>query len=83
MKTDKQKVEMYENLLHRIQMYYAVTMDSSKVKQLLSNISDWSYAHRSGNGMLSDEEQQERIDRAFDKLCTVKDSNTSENSTTE
>ena len=64
---------MYENLLHKIQMFYSVTMDSAKVKKLLDNISAWSYAHRSGNGMLSDDEQQERIDRAFDRLCDVED----------
>lgn len=68
MRTDKEKIEKYEALLHRIQMFYSVTLDGAKVKKLLDNISSWSYAHRSGNGMLSDEEQQERIDRAFDNL---------------
>lgn len=73
MRTNRQKVEMYENLLHKIQMYYSVVMDSSKVKELLNNISGWSYAHRSGNGMLGDEEQQNRIDSAFDNLCEIKE----------
>lgn len=68
MRSDKEKVAQYESLLHRIQMYFSVTMDSVKVKRLLSNISDWSYAHRSGNGMISEEEQQKRIDGAFDEL---------------
>ncbi len=72
MRTNKEKVEMYENLLHRIQMYYGV-VDSKKVKNLLDNISSWSYTHRSGNGMLSDEEQQERIDNAFDNLLEIKE----------
>ncbi len=72
MKTDKQKVETYENLLHKIQMYYSLMLDSSKVKELLNNISSWSYAHRSGNGMLSDEEQEARVDKAFDNLLKLK-----------
>ena len=66
--SDKEKIEKYESLLHQLQMFYSVTMDSSKVKILLNNISSWSYAHRSGNGMLSDEEQQARIDAAFYRL---------------
>ena len=69
MRTDKQKVQMYERLLHKIQMYYSVCLNSAKVKTLLNNISAWSYAHRSGNGMVSEDEQQERIDEAFDRLC--------------
>lgn len=73
MRTDKEKIEMYESLLHRIQMYFSVVMDPIKIKRLLSNISSWSYAHCSGNGMLSDEEQQERIDRAFDKLLDTEE----------
>ena len=69
--TDKEKVRKYENLLHKLQMFYSVSMDSSRVKKLLENISAWSYAHRVGNGMLSDEEQQERIDEAFHRLTDI------------
>jgi hypothetical protein len=68
MRTDKQKVQTYERLLHKIHMLYSVCLDSAKVKVLLNNISAWSYAHRSGNGMISEDEQQERIDAAFDRL---------------
>ncbi len=72
MRTPKEKIEKYERLLHQIQLYYAVSLDSQKVKKLLDRISSWSYAHRSGNG-LSDKEQQKRIDRAFDNLLNVED----------
>lgn len=68
MKSDREKIEKYESLLHQIQMYYSVVLDSSKVKKLLDNIAAWSYAHRSGNGELTEEEQQSRIDEAFDAL---------------
>ena len=71
MRTDKEKIRQYESLLHLIQTHYAVTLDRKSVKKLLDNIASWSYAHRCGNGELSEEEQQEQIDRAFDKLCNV------------
>ena len=71
MRTDRQKVEMYERLLHKLQLNFVVAMNSDNVKSLLRNIDRWSYAHRSGNGMLSDDEQQARIDAAFDKLCDI------------
>jgi len=66
--TDKQKIEKYESLLHALQLSFDVVMDSERVERLLRNISMWSYAHRSGNGMLSEEEQDERIEGAFHKL---------------
>jgi len=73
MKSDKEKIAQYERLLHMIHACYAVVCDNKKVKQLLDNVSSWSYAHRSGNGMISEEEQQVRIDRAFDNLLELGD----------
>jgi hypothetical protein len=68
MPTLRQKVEMYEKLLHDIQMHAEVTMDGAKVARLIGNICSWSYAHRSGNGELTDKQQQARIDAAFNQL---------------
>lgn len=65
--TDRDKIDKYESLLHALQLNFEV-MDSERVKQLLRNISAWSYAHRSGNGMLSEDEQDNRIESAFHKL---------------
>ena len=39
MRTNKQKVQMYERLLHKVHMLYSVCLDSAKVKALLNNIS--------------------------------------------
>ncbi len=75
MKTLKEKVEMYERFLHQLQMNAEVAMDADIVKQLITNACSWSYAHRCGNGMPTEEEQQAMIDQAFDKLCTVNWSN--------
>jgi len=65
--TLKQKVQVYEDLLHKINLMM-VASDNEGIKKLLRNIDRWSYMHRCGNGELSEKEQQELIDRAFWKL---------------
>ncbi len=67
-----EKVIMYETLLHKIQLHADVTMNGVKLGQLIRNICDWSYAHRVGNGQYSDEEREEIIKAAFDKLLEIK-----------
>lgn len=64
----KDKIRMYEDLLHDIQMYAVVALDERKLQKLIKNICSWSYAHRVGNGALSDKSQQKIIDKAFLKL---------------
>jgi len=63
--TLREKVEVYEQLLHDIQLHAEVTMRPDAVRALVGKICGWSYAHRSGNGELSEKEQQVRIDHAF------------------
>jgi len=75
MRTLEEKVRMYESFLHQLQLHAEVALDAKVVKQLIGNACSWSYAHRVGNGELSDDEQQIIIDRNFDKLCTVNWSN--------
>jgi len=62
------KVRQYENFLHALQMGAEVTMNGEMVGDLIGNACRWSYAHRQGNGELSDEEQQDLVNAAFDKL---------------
>jgi hypothetical protein len=71
--TDKEKIEKYEEVLHRIQIYAEVVMDNEKLSKIISNICRWSYAHRTGNGTLSEEEQNGIIRKAFDGLLERKD----------
>jgi len=66
--TIEEKVEMYENFLHKINMC-CVSMNNNAIKELVENADIWSYNHRRGNGELSEEEQQKLIDSAFWKLC--------------
>ena len=70
MPTMRQKIKKYEGLLHSIQMYAQVTMDHDRLSKLIDQICGWSYAHRSGNGEISDKEQQQRINAAFERLDT-------------
>jgi hypothetical protein len=66
--SDKEKIRVYEALLHRIQLYAEVTMDNEHVYKLISNICRWSYAHRMGNGTFTEEKQNECIEKEFRKL---------------
>jgi hypothetical protein len=65
---DKEKIAVYESLLHDLHFAAFVTMDNKILGDLLSKISAWSYAHRQGNGEFTDAEVQENIDKSFDKL---------------
>jgi hypothetical protein len=64
----RQKVLLYERVLHQLQMHREVTMDSCRVKAILDAIGDWSYAHRQGNGELTERQQRKLIHEALQKL---------------
>jgi hypothetical protein len=66
--TLKDKVKMYEAFLHKISMA-CTCMDNLAIQELVQNADAFSYAHRQGNGMLSDKQQQELINSKFFKLC--------------
>ena len=70
--TDKEKIQMYEQFLHNLQMY-SFCGRGDLIEILLNNACNWSYAHRAGNGELSEEEQDAAIHRKFWKLTTVPD----------
>lgn len=50
--------------MHSLCMAYQVG-SSSRITELLKLIDQWSYAHRAGNGTLSDREQAKLITKAF------------------
>jgi hypothetical protein len=62
------KVEVYEELLHTIQLHAEVTMRPEMVRMLLQRICAWSYAHRRGNGEIDERTWQANVDGAFWKL---------------
>ena len=65
--TADQKVLVYEEFLHKINSFI-ICGESEGIKELIQNADNWSYAHRSGNGEISEEEQESRINNAFWKL---------------
>ena len=68
--TLKEKVQMYEDFLHKINLYCTIC-DNDGIAELVKNADRWSYAHRQGNGENSDAEQQRLIDWAFRTLCNT------------
>jgi hypothetical protein len=66
--TLKEKVQIYENLLHLLHTHYAITLNSEKVKEILNQISNWSYAHRQGNGELSDKQQAKLVNKYLEEF---------------
>ena len=66
--TNKEKVAIYEEFLHKINMF-VICCDNDGVAELVQNADHWSYMHRVGNGELSDKKHQELINNAFWKLC--------------
>ncbi len=68
--SDKKKIEVYEGLLKDL----ARNVDfgnNKNVSDLLVNISRWSYAHRCGNGELTEEEQYDEVVKEFHRLGEV------------
>lgn len=68
--TLKQKVQQYEDFLHKINLMI-VSGNGDGISELLDNADKWSYSFRNGNGELTEEEQQKLIDKAFWNLCTT------------
>jgi hypothetical protein len=65
--TVEEQIGMYERYLHKLSIMCTCS-NNLGAKELVTNADIWSYAHRVGNGELSDEEQQKAIDRAFWRL---------------
>jgi hypothetical protein len=62
--TQRQKIQEYECLLHSLSLSRMVG-NTQKINEMLDRIDDWSYAHRCGNGTLTDRQQNELIKKAF------------------
>lgn len=71
--TQKEKIKVYEQLLHDLYFASQVTMNNERVGKLLMNIGRWSYSHRCGNGELSERTQNSLINESFRKLLDVKE----------
>jgi hypothetical protein len=70
--TLEEKVKMYENFLHTLNMYMLCGSNYA-ISKLLQNADNWSYAHRMGDGELSEEEIEMNVNKRFWKLLDVPD----------
>lgn len=59
--TQRQRLHTYEQMMHKISLYVTV-MNAEKIQEAIQLMDSWSYAHRSGNGELSEHQQQQRVD---------------------
>lgn len=66
------KVKVYETLLHQINTLASISMNADGLKEIISLICEWSYAHRQGNGELSSEEQKELIAERFENFRNLR-----------
>ena len=65
--TDKERFVNIQAFLHYLAL--GLQLGNAKiVNEGLATIHDWSYAHRCGNGENSDVQQQEIIDRFYQKM---------------
>ena len=65
--TLRQKVELYEDYLHKINML-VTSCNNDGISELVHNADMWSYAHRKGE-CVSDKQRDQMIVNAFWKLC--------------
>lgn len=68
LETLREKVLMYETLMHKIQLHAQVTMNEDALNDLIGNICNWSRAHRCGDGLNTPDVQEMIIRGAFEKL---------------
>jgi hypothetical protein len=66
--TEREQLEVCYAILHKINQYSSITMNSERMGKLIDAINAWSYAHRRGNGEFTQQEQQELVDKAFNRL---------------
>ena len=69
--TTAEKLETYERIFHRIQLFAQVSMDNKKLGRTIENICAWSVAHRSGNGEHTQEEQDLQVAHEFKRLLDM------------
>lgn len=65
--TKKERLEIYENFFHRINVH-CITMDQAKISEAVGLINSWSYAHRSGNGENSSHQQKKAVEHVIGKM---------------
>ena len=70
--TIKEKVKIYEDFFHQMQMHIEVVPNQTKVNEALGIISSWSYSHRIGNGELTNKMQKKLINSQTKRMKDYK-----------
>lgn len=68
--TDEEKIKIYESVFHKISMC-VTSMNNEKIRDIVSAIDSWSYAHRFGNGELGEDEVEANTLRALVALKEI------------
>lgn len=61
------RLAIYEKFFHQINVY-CITMNQEKIKDAVSLINSWSYAHRIGNGEHSEYQQKKIVENVIKKM---------------
>lgn len=69
--TQKERLEILEKFMWRMNYHRTVTMNEKLVFAMLALADMWVYAHGDKNGELSEKEIKKNIDDAYEKLKTL------------
>lgn len=64
----KDKIRVYEQVFHDIQLFSEVTLTSSKIRGIIDILCAWSRAHRYGEGSVSEKQRNRLISAQFKRL---------------
>jgi hypothetical protein len=62
-----ERLAIYEEFFHTINVH-CTTMNQEKIREAVSLIDAWSYAHRAGNGEPSDYEQKKMVEQVIERM---------------
>ena len=65
--TKNEKISIYEEFLHKINMFIISSNDEG-IRELVYNADNWSYAHRRGE-FITEKQRQKMINSALWNLC--------------
>lgn len=65
--TKSERLKIYESFFHRINLQ-VLTMNNEKIKEAVTLIDRWSYAHRQGNGEVSEYQQKKMVESVVKKM---------------
>jgi hypothetical protein len=62
-----EKLKIYEEFFHRIHTYQ-IAINNNKIREAISIIDGWSYAHSCGNGDISENDRKDLIEYQTERM---------------